>query len=79
VGIHLEVHWLLDVATGDGESVERCYTKGEDIGSRKFRYAWRREQPVISKKTMWAEFIQHLLDECRLLLKQLGDWLGERH
>ena len=73
--IYLEVYWLSDLATGGGKRVETCYVEGTKNGARRSKYTWRKEQPEMLDKISWVEFIQQLLDERGVLLRQLGDWL----
>ena len=69
VPIYLEVYWISNLATGDIKKVERCYVEGTKIGAKRSKYIWRKEQPEMSDKVSWAEFIQYLLDEGGELIK----------
>ena len=59
VRIYLEVYWLSDIATGDGERVEECCVEGSKVRARRSKYTWMKEQPSFSDKVQWVEFVQH--------------------
>ena len=52
VHIYLEVYWLSDLATGNGNQVEACYVEGTRIGARTSKYTWKKEKPTMSEKIL---------------------------